>query len=152
MELAMASGGSGMVGGQLLDLRAERVPVDPETLETIHLGKTARLISASCAVGALATRAATETVERLSRCGRMIGLAFQTVDDILDVTGSTQRMGKTGGRDQALGKATTPSVLGLEAARLRAARLGDLALEEIHPLPRADRLREIAGIVLERDR
>ncbi len=150
--LAVASGGNGMVGGQLLDLEAERATVDTEELERIHIGKTARLIAACCTMGGLAAGAGADTVDRLTRHGVAIGLAFQTVDDILDVTGSARRMGKMGGRDVALGKATTPSVLGLDGARARAEQLGRRALEEIEPLSATDGLREIARHVLERDR
>ena len=150
--LARASGGRGMVGGQLLDLEAERADVGFERLERIHLGKTASLISACCTMGGLAARAPEETVDRLTRFGISIGLAFQTVDDILDVTGSARAMGKVGGRDEALGKATTPSILGLDGARERARELGRAALEELAPLPTAHRLREIGRLILERDR
>jgi len=150
--LTAAAGSDGMVGGQLLDLLAEKQSVTFETLERIHLGKTARLIAACCTMGGVAARAPEETVDRLTRFGTAIGLAFQTVDDILDVTGSSTRMGKIGGRDEALGKATTPSVLGLEGARARAEEFGREALDEISPLAGADRLREIGRLVLDRDR
>ena len=150
--LTAAAGSDGMVGGQLLDLLAEKKRVDFETLERIHRGKTARLIAACCTMGGVAARAPEETVDRLTRFGIAIGLAFQTVDDILDVTGSSTRMGKIGGRDEALGKATTPSVLGLEGARARAEEFGREALGAISPLAWADRLREIGRLVLERDR
>lgn len=150
--LTAAAGGDGMVGGQLLDLLAEKRSVGLETLARIHLGKTARLIAACCTMGGVAARAPEETVDRLTRFGIAIGLAFQTVDDILDVTGSSSRMGKTGGRDEALGKATTPSILGLEGARARAEQFGREALSEISPFAGADRLREIGRLVLERDR
>jgi len=149
--LTAASGGAGMVGGQLLDLRAEGADVGAEQLERIHTGKTACLIAASCAIGALAATPTQETVGRLTRYGQALGLAFQTVDDILDRTGSPQRMGKTGGRDEELGKATTPSVLGLEGARSRARQLGAEALVQIEPLPRSTGLRALAELVLERD-
>ncbi len=150
--LTQASGGGGMVGGQLLDLRAEGRRVDAATLERIHLGKTARLMAASSAIGGLAAGVGDAVVERLSAYGRALGLAFQAVDDILDVTGSAQRMGKARGRDEALGKATLPSVLGLEAARARADELGAEALGRIEGLRDAEGLFEIARIVLERDR
>ena len=150
--LARAAGGAGMVGGQLLDLRAEGEDVSFETLERIHQGKTASLIGACCTMGGIAAGAPEDTVERLTRFGLTIGLAFQTVDDILDVTGSSRRMGKVGGRDEALGKATTPSVLGLAGARERAEHLGREAFRELSSLPAADRLREIGRLILDRDR
>ena len=150
--LTAAAGSDGMVGGQLLDLLAEKKRVSFEALARIHLGKTARLIAACCTMGGVAARAPEETVDRLTRFGIAIGLAFQTVDDILDVTGSSSRMGKIGGRDEALGKATTPSILGLEGARVRAEQFGREALGEIAPLADPDRLREIGRLVLDRDR
>ncbi len=150
--LTAAAGSDGMVGGQLLDLLAEKESVGFNTLARIHLGKTARLIAACCTMGGVAARAPEQTVGRLTRFGIAIGLAFQTVDDILDVTGFSTRMGKIGGRDEALGKATAPSVLGLDEARARAEELGREALGEVSPLAGADRLREIGRLVLERDR
>ena len=150
--LTRAVGGDGMVGGQLLDLRAEGEDVSFETLERIHLGKTASLIGACCTMGGIAAGAPDDRVERLTRFGIAIGLAFQTVDDILDVTGSSRRMGKVGGRDEALGKATAPSVLGLAGARERAEHLGREAFRELSPFPAADRLRKIGRLILERDR
>ncbi len=152
ITLTAASGGGGMVGGQLLDLRAEGVAIGAAELERIHAGKTARLIAASCAIGALAAAPSEATVERLTRYGEALGLAFQSVDDILDRTGSTHRMGKTGGRDEELGKATTPSVFGLEGARSRAKRLGAEALEQLEPLGHTNGLESLARLVLERDR
>ncbi len=151
-SLARASGGAGMVGGQLLDLEAERSPVDAPRLERIHLGKTARLIEASCEMGGLAAGAPEAVVSRLRGFGRRLGLAFQVVDDILDVTGSAGAMGKTRGRDEALGKATFPALLGIEGARERARDLVKSAREVIQPLERADLLQDIATLVIERDR
>ena len=150
--LAEASGGAGMVGGQLLDLRAEGEEVDFDTLERIHLGKTSSLIRACCTMGGVAAGASEETIARLTRFGTAIGLAFQTVDDILDVTGSSRRMGKVRGRDEALGKATTPSLLGLRGASERAEQLGRDAFRELSSLPAAELLREIGRLILERDR
>ena len=150
--LAEASGGAGMVGGQLLDLRAEGEEVDFNTLERIHLGKTSSLIRACCTMGGVAAGASEETIARLTRFGTAIGLAFQTVDDILDVTGSSRRMGKVRGRDEALGKATTPSLLGLSGASERAEQLGRDAFRELSSLPAAELLRKIGRLILERDR
>jgi len=149
--LTAASGGNGMVGGQLLDLRAEGRRVDLGELEAIHEGKTAKLIEASCMMGAAAAGGDEETISRLSRYGRALGLAFQVVDDILDVTGTPQSMGKAGGRDAELGKATHPMLVGLDRARERARVLVDRALAEIEPLP-ADGLEQLAHIVRDRQR
>ena len=150
--LVVASGGAGMVGGQLLDVEAESGEVDLAALEEIHLGKTARLIAASCVIGALAAAASPVVVERLGGYGLKIGLAFQAVDDILDVTGSTEQLGKFGGRDQALGKVTTPSVLGLTGAKEWAAHLGDEAIGQLELLTEANGLRQVTRLILDRDR
>lgn len=150
--LAAASGGAGMVGGQLLDLRAEGRRVEHAELERIHLGKTARLIEASCVIGGTAAEVEPRTLGRLGRFGRALGLAFQVVDDILDVTGTAQSMGKAGGRDEALGKATYPGLAGLDGARARARILMGRGLAELEPVEGADDLREIARWVVDRDR
>lgn len=150
--LAQAAGGAGMVGGQLLDLQAEGRAVSREELERIHLGKTARLIEAACAMGARSGGATPELRDRLSRFGRTLGLAFQVVDDILDVTGSVGEMGKRGGRDAELGKATMASVLGVAEAGRLGRRLADDALALVAGLPRTGPLREIVHLVVERRR
>jgi geranylgeranyl pyrophosphate synthase len=150
--LTSASGGAGMVGGQLLDLKAEGREVDVDELDRIHRGKTSRLIEASCLMGGVAAGGEAEEIRRLGAYGRSLGLAFQVVDDILDVTGSTQAMGKTGGRDAELGKATYPNVVGLERARERAAELVGAALDEIEPMQGAATLSRIARMVLDRER
>lgn len=150
--LAAASGGAGMVGGQLLDLRAEGRPVEHAELERIHLGKTARLIEACCLMGGTASRVDARTLGRLGRFGRALGLAFQVVDDILDVTGTAQSMGKAGGRDEALGKATYPGLVGVEEARGRARSLMGRGLAELRPVEGAGDLRDIARWVVDRDR
>lgn len=150
--LTSASGGAGMVGGQLLDLQAEGREVDVEELDRIHRGKTSRLIEASCLMGGVAAGGDADAIRRLGAYGRSLGLAFQVVDDILDVTGSTQAMGKTGGRDAELGKATYPNVVGLERARRRASELVGAALAEIEPIEGADTLSRIARMVLDRER
>ncbi len=149
-ELTVAAGGGGMVGGQLLDLRAEGRPVSRAELEEIHLGKTARLIAASCVMGGIAAGGGGEVERRLERFGRTLGLAFQVVDDILDVTGSPLEMGKQGGRDAVLGKATMPSVMGVAQARELGRRLADSALAELSGLSRAEQLREITRVVVDR--
>lgn len=150
--LTAASGGAGMVGGQLLDLRAEGRAVEVDELDRIQLGKTGRLIEASCVLGGLAAGAGSGDLERLRAYGRALGLAFQVVDDILDVTGDPESTGKAGGRDAALGKATYPQLVGLEGARERARSLTRRALDEVAPLPCPGALELIARTVLERER
>ncbi len=148
--LAMASGGQGMVGGQLLDLMAEGKQVSAAELERIHAGKTAALIAASVTMGAIAAGAGDKTVKRLDSFGRQLGLAFQTVDDILDLTGSDVQLGKKSGRDTALRKATYPALFGLAEARRFSRAMADSAERELDGIPGADVLRAIAAYVIER--
>lgn len=149
-RLTVAAGGQGMVGGQLLDLRAEGRTVTPAELETIHLGKTARLIAASAAMGGIAAGASPEQVDRLERFGTRLGLAFQATDDILDLRGTTDELGKESGRDAALGKATYPAVHGLLEAERLSRQLVASAERELEGLPEAGDLRTIADWILAR--
>ncbi len=150
LTLTEASGASGMVGGQLLDLRAEGRRVSAETLEQIHTGKTAQLIAACVVMGGLAAGADDGTIERLRQFGLRLGLAFQAVDDILDVTGSDVELGKPSGRDRDLAKATYPAVLGMDGAEQMSRRLATAALSELDELSGADELRNMAVYVIER--
>lgn len=127
-ELMKAAGGGGMIGGQLLDLEAEGRAMGLEELERIHRGKTGALIEVSVRMGAMAARAKPEQVDALGRYGAALGLAFQIADDVLDVTATTDELGKTAGRDIALHKSTYPALLGIEGARARASALIDEAL------------------------
>jgi geranylgeranyl diphosphate synthase type II len=119
-ELARGAGASGMVGGQLMDLDAEGRNVPLELLEGIHARKTAALLIAALKLGAVAAGAAPPALTALERYGAALGLAFQITDDVLDVTAPAELRGKTAGRDQALGKATFPGLLGLAGAVERA--------------------------------
>ncbi|HEX5723854.1 MAG TPA: polyprenyl synthetase family protein, partial [Longimicrobiaceae bacterium] len=116
-ELWRAAGARGMVGGQLLDLRGEAAPVDAAGLERIHRGKTAALLAAAMRLGGLAAGAGEAALDALTVYGEELGLAFQITDDVLDVTGSAEALGKTAGRDRSLGKATYPSLYGVDGAR-----------------------------------
>jgi len=129
--LMSASGAGGMVGGQLLDLHGEGRALTLADLETIHQGKTGALIAAAAAVGGLAAQAPAKRVAALDRYGTALGLAFQVMDDVLDVTGTTAALGKTAGRDMALGKSTYPSLIGLTAARYLAERKVEEARSEL---------------------
>ncbi|MFZ0735587.1 MAG: polyprenyl synthetase family protein [Candidatus Acidiferrales bacterium] len=151
-EVARAAGTvRGMVGGQVADLEAERKPVDLAALEYIHRSKTAALIRAAIVAGAIAGGAQDPDVERLRNFGERIGLAFQVVDDILDVEESSAALGKTAGKDQAQQKATYPSLLGLEKSREIAIDLASKAINELKPYgPRADRLRQLAEFLIAR--
>lgn len=150
VRLTVAAGGQGMVGGQLLDLRAEGRDVTADELETIHLGKTARLIAAATAMGGIAAGASPGDVERLERFGIRLGLAFQATDDILDLRGTTDELGKVSGRDAELRKATYPAIHGLEEAeRLSRAHVAS-AERELVGLAEPRDLRAIADWILAR--
>jgi geranylgeranyl diphosphate synthase type II len=123
VELADAAGTAGMVGGQVVDIESEGKAVSAGTLEYIHLHKTAALIRASLRVGARLAGGDAAAVAAISEAGRDLGLAFQIVDDILDVEGSLEQLGKTAGKDQRKQKATYPALHGLEASRREARRL-----------------------------
>jgi geranylgeranyl diphosphate synthase type II len=149
-EIATAAGTrDGMVGGQVADLEAEGWPATPETLEYIHRSKTAALIRASIASGALSGGAGEEDLLRLRRFGELIGWAFQVTDDILDVEESSVALGKTAGKDQAQQKATYPAVFGLAKSHEFARDLASRAMAEIEPFgARAARLREIGEFLV----
>ena len=112
-----ASGASGMVGGQLMDLEGERRDLSLKELEAIHRGKTGALISASFVMGGIAACGSESSIEALRTVGDELGLAFQIADDVLDATGSSESLGKTAGIDAALAKSTYVSLLGVDAAR-----------------------------------
>jgi geranylgeranyl diphosphate synthase type II len=151
-EIATAAGTvDGMVGGQVADLEAEGKPIDPAMLEYIHRSKTAALIRAAAVSGAIAGGAQVADVERLRRFGSNIGLAFQVVDDILDVEESSATLGKTAGKDQSQKKATYPALYGLEKSREVASALRDKAYAELAPFgERAARLRAVADFLVAR--
>ena len=122
-RLASAAGAPGLVGGQMLDLDSEGKRVPLARLEEIHLRKTAALLEVSVTSGALVAGAGPELLALLSRYARNIGLAFQIIDDILDVTADSATLGKTAGKDERAEKSTYPALLGLEASRERACAL-----------------------------
>ncbi len=129
--LMQASGAGGMVGGQLLDLDGEGQSLSLTHLERVHRLKTGALISASARIGALAAGADATVLGALSRYGDAIGLAFQIADDVLDVTATTDELGKTAGKDVAFQKSTYPSLMGVDAARARAEALCAEACEAL---------------------
>jgi geranylgeranyl diphosphate synthase type II len=149
-EVATSAGTvNGMVGGQVADLEAEGKPVSPETLEYIHRSKTAALIRASVAAGALCAGASQEDVARLRHFGETIGWAFQVTDDILDVEESSAALGKTAGKDIAQQKATYPAVYGLPRSHEIATELATKAIAELAPYgDRANRIRELAEFLV----
>ena len=150
-ELADAAGTFGMVGGQVADIESEGKTISPETLEYIHLHKTAALIRASLRIGALLAGGAPAAVDAIGEAGRDLGLAFQIVDDILDVEGSLEELGKTAGSDERKKKATYPALHGVPASRREAQRLVARVKERLAALgPRAAPLAGLADYVLER--
>lgn len=115
-ELSAAAGLTGLIGGEVADIEGEKLPPDADRVHAIHAAKTARMIQSACRMGAMAADAPADTLEALSEFGRLIGLAFQATDDLLDVNGSGAELGKRAGKDAAAGKQTYPRAVGLEAA------------------------------------
>lgn len=145
-EIARCAGSHGMVGGQVVDMESEGNPdVDLATVQYIHTHKTGALIKASVKAGALLGGAADTGLAAMTRFGEAVGLAFQIADDILDIEGTTEEIGKDAGSDEARGKATYPAVMGLAEAKERAGELVGMALEALAGFDaKADPLREIA--------
>ena len=140
-----------MVGGQVVDIESEGRTVTAETLDDIHAHKTAALIRASLRVGAMLCGARPDQLAAISAAGGSLGLAFQIVDDILDVEGSLAELGKTAGSDQRKGKATYPAVHGLDASRRRARALIEETRAALNGLgPAAEPIGALADFVLER--
>jgi geranylgeranyl diphosphate synthase type II len=152
--LAEAAGPAGMVGGQMADLEAEgRTDGNLAALEAIHRRKTGALLRASLRMGAIAAQAPESTLRALDAYGQGIGLAFQIVDDLLDVEGDEAKLGKRVGKDSALGKWTYPGFLGIEGSRAKARQVAEGAIAALAPLgDRGARLRALALDLLERDR
>ena len=151
-RLAHAAGAGGMVGGQALDLALENRDTDLEGLQRIHRLKTGALLQASVELGALAGGADPTTQEALGAYGAHIGLAFQITDDVLDVEGDTEALGKTAGADAAHNKATYPALLGLEESRHMAAAEIEQALAGLEGLGEgAEPLRALARYILARN-
>lgn len=151
-EIASCAGTFGMVGGQVVDMESEGKPeIDLPTVQYIHAHKTGALIKASVVCGALLGGADESQLQAVRRYGEAAGLAFQIADDILDIEGTTEEIGKDAGSDQARGKATYPAILGLSAAKQEAAYMMEQALLAVEPLGKAaDPLRAIARYIVER--
>ncbi len=150
-DVADAAGHAGMVAGQVADLEAEGRQVGADTLDYIHVHKTGALIRASLRVGAMLCGATAEQVRALSIAGADLGLAFQIVDDILDVVGSSAELGKTAGKDQIQQKATFPAIHGLDASRARARALIAEAEEALTTFgPSAEPIRALGRFILDR--
>jgi geranylgeranyl diphosphate synthase type II len=151
-ELATAAGTvGGMIGGQVADLEGEGKPPNAQLLESIHRAKTGALLRASLRMGALYAGAAPQQYQALSCYGEHIGLAFQIVDDLLDVEESSEALGKTAGKDAAQHKITFPAVYGLEASHRMAEEECRRAHETLAPFgDRALRLHELADLIVHR--
>jgi len=151
-ELSSASGTvGGMIGGQVADLEGEGKPPDAALLETIHRAKTGALLRASLRLGAIYAGAAPEEYAALSCYGEHVGLAFQIVDDILDVEESSEALGKTAGKDAQQQKITFPAVYGLDRSRQMAEEQCARAHEVLEPFGgRAVRLHELADLIVKR--
>jgi geranylgeranyl diphosphate synthase type II len=150
-DVADAAGTDGMVGGQVVDIESEGKDVTAETLEYIHRHKTAALIRVSLTAGATLAGGRPEQVAAIRAAGEALGLAFQIVDDILDVEGSLAELGKSAGSDERKKKATYPAFHGLDVSKQKARTLIDDAKRLLEPLgPSALPIRALADFVLER--
>lgn len=151
-ELAHASGSRALIAGQVIDLECEGKKITPRQLATIHQCKTAALITSSLRLGAMSADATPKELEAISRFGLALGLAFQVIDDILDITQTSEQLGKSAGKDVAAEKATYPSILGMEKAKKEAARLTTLARTSLKPLgKKAEILHAISDYMLNRE-
>jgi geranylgeranyl diphosphate synthase type II len=151
-EIAHATGTvDGMIGGQVVDLEAEHKKPDLATLEYIHRSKTAALITASVVSGGMYAGAAAADIARLRTYGQSIGLAFQIVDDVLDLTQTSEQLGKTAGKDKAAEKTTYPALFGIEESIRKADALVDQACAELNEYGEAaSTLKDLAHYLVER--
>jgi geranylgeranyl diphosphate synthase type II len=149
--IAEAASYRGMVGGQVVDMLSQNKPADLETVQQMHSRKTAALIGAATESGALTGKGSEAQVAALARYGRAIGLAFQIADDILDIEGDTELLGKTTGADEARGKVTYPAAVGLEHSRQAANEMVKDALAALEGFDdRANPLRSLAHYIITR--
>ena len=149
--LAHLLGTYGMIGGEMTDIECEGKKVDLEIVDYIHYHKTAALIEASLQVGAMLAGADDKSIEAIRNYGRSIGLAFQIVDDILDIVSTTEELGKDAGSDIEKGKATYPSIVGLENSRVKAKELYEESLKALDGLEcDTSILRSIAAFIITR--
>lgn len=151
-ELAQAAGSRALIAGQVADLEGEGQPVKLPQLRFIHEAKTAALLTASIRLGAMSANATPAKLEALTAFGKHLGLAFQVIDDILDVTQTSEKLGKSAGKDVAAQKATYPALLGLEKARKEAQKLTAASLGALRPFGKAgETLRAIGEYLLQRE-
>jgi geranylgeranyl diphosphate synthase type II len=151
-ETAVAAGSQRLIAGQVADLEAEGKRVTRAELRYVHENKTAAILSTSVRLGAMSANATTRQLAALTRFGRALGLAFQVIDDILDVTQTSEKLGKSAGKDIAAKKATYPAIIGLEASRVEARRLTKQAHNALTLFgAEADALHALANYLLERE-
>lgn len=150
-DIAVSAGASGMVGGQALDILSENREPDKEIVDLIHINKTAALIKSSARIGAILADSTSDKLEALTRYGENIGVAFQIIDDILDIEGTTEELGKPTGADRNKRKMTYPFVVGLIQAKKKAEDLISSAIDALRIFSNeADPLREIAVYIKQR--
>lgn len=153
LELACASGSLQLIAGQVADLEGEGKKISPKELEYIHERKTSALLQCSVRLGGMSANCTAGQLAALSDFGYYVGLAFQVIDDILDVTQSSEQLGKTAGKDITAQKATYPAVVGLEKSKAIARRLTARAYDALKPFKgQAVALGALAKYLLERDR
>jgi geranylgeranyl diphosphate synthase type II len=151
-DLAHASGSRWLVGGQVADLEGEGRKLNGDELKYIHRCKTAALLTASIRLGAMSANATPAQLKALTTFGQSVGLAFQVIDDILDVTQSTEKLGKSAGKDLTAQKATYPAVFGLDKSRAEARRLTRAAHASLKSFGKnGDVLRALADYLLARE-
>lgn len=150
-ELAWAAGTEGMIGGQVRDMAGENQTLALDELRQIHRMKTGALLTASCRMGAISAHADMSALAGMSSYGQHLGIAFQIVDDILDVTATPEQLGKRTNKDVGKGKNTYPALMGLDASRAAAREHLDTAIAALTDFgPRADRLKTLARFVVDR--
>jgi len=151
-EVAVAAGSRKLIAGQVADLEAEGKKVSLADLQYIHQNKTAAILTASVVLGAMSANATAKELAAVTKFGRALGLAFQVIDDILDVTQTSEKLGKSAGKDVAAQKATYPSVVGLEKSRAEAKRLTKQAHDALAIFgKKGDTLQALAGYLLKRE-
>lgn len=151
-DIASATGGRGMTGGQVIDMESTGKKISPDDLKKLHEYKTGALIRVSVTSGARLGGASDEQIVALARYGSAIGLAFQIADDVLDIEGSEKTIGKDVGSDESKGKSTYPSAIGLEASKREAGTLVDCAISSLLNFgEEAEPLRAIAKYIVERN-
>ena len=150
VELAQAIGVKGMIGGQTVDILAEKQKPNLKTLKFIHPRKTGALLKFSVRAGALLACAPPKKLQQFTKFGERIGLSFQVIDDILDATSTSKKLGKPVGQDKAAQKLTYPSLIGLDQSKKYAAKLVDDAKKAIKGLPNCEKLILLADYVVER--